>query len=486
MKSTNPLYPIFLKIIKKHKKPHSLSNKITGNSLCIGNPGAGKTSSNRREVEIRYKLGHKSFNLYDAGRMDMMFFMFSSNHPYWKVPKLERRKIISARSYPTEGLVPVTRGLPQDDKLPNNFKLFTIPVNSLDETDLAALVGEKSSDTVKAAYNYMLDKIDENTTAVDYIKLLQNATRKVGNYGFKDLSHFGPKKLIEDVFRPLVQQGLLSSGNVSTALDLDTIMKDKSTISTLVLRHCPKQYWGFLVAYFMNHINKKLAGFGETKPIRQKTTLTLNEVADLLDTDSDKGSAAFTISKLIANIAKQSRTASGGLYLNMDTQLPSELPEIKETMQRVYVFNSSLPSIQKAMEIIGISSSTGDINSDDFAVIPHLGPGWYYLFDRENGVSVHKLLHLRSREFQTGDNFYDIYDKIIGRSGYQNIKPLLKELENERKLSEEAWKATEVSTNQMNVLEENVIREKEAIKKQKVEEEIQKKIEIQKVCPLEA
>ena len=171
--------------------------------------------------------------------------------------------------------------------------------------------------------------------------------------------------------------------------------------------------------------------------MKQKVTITLNEVADLLSKDSEQGTSGWSIGQMIGRIAKQYRTAS--LYLLMDTQLPSELPDIKETMKRVYVYNSSLPSVQRAMAIAGISEYAGDMNNDDYAIIPRLSPGWYYLFDRDKGVSIHKLMYIRSRTYQAGEDFYDIYDKVYGKTSYQNIVPLIDEINAEKERSENDW-----------------------------------------------
>ena len=282
----------------------------------------------------------------------------------------------------------------------------------------------------------MEDKVTEETTALDYIKLLTEAVKGIDKEELK-LTHHGPKKLIESVFKPLLTQGLLSSKKVSTAIDIGKLIKDKKKISVLVLQKCPKRYWGFLVHFFMNHISKILGGFGTTHRIKQKTTITLNEVADLLSDDEEKGSSSYSIAKMIGRIAKQSRTMD--IFLNMDTQLPGELPQLKETMKRVYVYNSSISSVQKAMQIIGISEAAGDIGQEDYAIIPRLDKGWYYLFDRENGVSIHKLEWLRSRTYLEGEDFFDIYDKVYGKTAYQDIRLILEELKLEEQKSKKVW-----------------------------------------------
>lgn len=369
----------------------------------------------------------------------MAYFMFKSVSDFWKIPKVKtlrngRQIIIAARSYPTEILIPITKDIPK--KLPNCFVPFTIAVSDLTQEDLIALLGERYADTIKAAYSYMEEKVTDDTTPLDYIRFLEQAWKRGDSEGTK-LSFSGPKKLIEAVFRPLMQQGLLTSKKLSTILDIKEKIKDRRNISVLCLRHCPKAFHGFLVHYFISHIYNTLSGVGTTKMLKQKVTISMNEVADLLSKDSEQGTSGWSIGQMIGKIAKQYRTAS--LYLLMDTQLPSELPDIKETFKRVYVYNSSLPSIERAMAMAGISSYAGDINQDDYTIIPRLSPGWYYLFDRDSGVSIHKLMYLRSRTYIAGEDFYDIYDKVYGKTAYQSIQHILDEIHEERARSEADW-----------------------------------------------
>lgn len=423
---------------------------------------------------MRYDIGHKVFNLYDGGdRMDMCYFMFPSVSDFWKLPKVKtlrggRKVIISARKYPTEVLIPITKDIPK--KLPNCFVPFTIAVSDLDKDDLVAILGERYKDTVDAAYSHMSELVNDNTTPLDYIRFLEEAWKKGDSEGTK-LSFSGPKKLIEAAFRPLMNQGLLTSKKVSTVLDVSEKIKDRKTISTLCLRHCPKVFHGFLVHYFISHIYNTLSGRGTTKMMRQKVTITLNEVADLLSKDSEEGTSGWSIGKMIGRIAKQYRTAS--LYLLMDTQLPSELPDIKETMKRVYVYNSSLPSVQRAMAIAGISEYAGDINNDDYSIIPRLSPGWYYLFDRDKGVSIHKLMYIRSRTYIAGDDFYEVYDKVYGKTAYQNIQPLIDEVNAEKELSERAW------SYKKSLMLPPSERKRSKKKKDEIEEEIEEELEAQ-------
>lgn len=435
-RANDPIHDLFLKRIRKFNKPHTINReKIVGHSLAIGNPGFGKTSNNRRECELRWQAGHKIFCLYDAGRMDMAYFMFPSVSPFWRKPKAERNKIITSRRYPVTLLYPVTKEMPS--KIPNFGLPFTIPVCDLDENDVVAMTGASSKDMVKGLFTYMESMVDEETTPEDYVNIMGVAMRKVKDSDGIKPSHHAVKKLKYDVFQPLISQGLLSSKTASTALNLEAEIKNRDSISVLVLRHCPQNLWGFLVHYFMNHLFKTLAGIGTTKRVRQKTTIVLNEVADLLSNDDESGGSAWSISKTIGRIAKQSR--SSDMFMLLDTQIPQELPDVKDTMQRIYVFNSGRPEVEKAMEIIGISTRSGEITGDDIMIIPRLGRGWYYLFDRENGVSIHKQVWTRSRTYLSGEEFYEIYDKVYGKAAYTDMRSVLAHLQAEKEKSEAAW-----------------------------------------------
>ena len=191
----DPLYELFLKRIKRFTKFHLINSKdnVVGNSLSIGNPGYCKTSGDRREIELRYELGHKIFCLYDAGRMDMNYFIFPSNEDYWKCPKLERGKIVTGRSYPCVFHYPVTKNL--GDRIPNCGIPFTIPVSSITEDDLVAMVGGGSRDTIKGIYYYMQKHVNDDTTPEDYVNIMGAALKKVEDTDGIKPSHFGVKKL---------------------------------------------------------------------------------------------------------------------------------------------------------------------------------------------------------------------------------------------------------------------------------------------------
>jgi hypothetical protein len=475
----NQLSELFSKVIKKHNNLHLVGSKDTtiGHSLCIGNPGHGKTSSNRREVEIRVSKGHKIFCLYDAGRMDLAYFMFPSVSDFWKVPKLDGKRIIAAKAYKTTLLYPVTKNIPK--KLPYNAIPFTIGINDLDENDFTSLVGISGKETIKSALYYMEKHVDEFTTPNDYLNIMGDALKSSEDRDKIKPSHFAVKKLKGDALQPLINEGLLTSGSQQTCLDLRELARDKKTIHVLVLKHCPQNLWGFLVHYFMNHLFKILGGLDNEKRIKQKTTFVLNEVADLLDVSAETGSSSEAISNMIGKIAKQSRTSN--IFMLMDTQLPQQLPDIKDTMQRIYVFNSGLAEAQKAMEIIGISQRTGEITGEDLMLIPRLPRGYYYLFDKTFGVSMHKLVWTRSRSYLDGEDFYDIYEKVFGQSSYTNITEILNKIRKERTDSEELWRKRDEMVKESKRAAED--KKKELDKDKKEIEKIKKSDTVDKDIP---
>lgn len=464
----NPqLEQLFNKVKNKHRKFNILtsSGSTIGHSLSIGMPGHGKTTGNRKEVEIRVEAAHhKVICLYDAGRMDMAYFMFPSTEDFWKKPKYEGGKIIAARSYKTELIYFNSKNVP--DKLPNNSILCTIPVCDLDENDISAMTGFVNTESIKSILGYMENYVNEGTTPEDYVNLMGEALRYTQDIDGIKIPHHSAKKLKYEVFQPLINEGILSSKKVSTAIDIRKILKDRKTISVLVLRHCPQKVWGFLVNYLMNHIYKNLSGVDGSKRIKQNTTIVLNEVADLLQTGGDYGESAFAISSLIGKIAKQGRTAN--LYLLMDTQIPQQLPEIKDIMNRVYIFNSGVAEIQKAMEIMGYSIRTGMISQDEINLVPFLPRGWYFLLTK-TGVLFNKLQYLRSRTYHDGEDFYDIYDKVYGKMAYYSIDKYIEELRQEKLLTKQVWELKRLK----NKKKEEVVLDKEESEEEPEDEEIE-------------
>ena len=188
----------------------------------------------------------------------------------------------------------------------------------------------------------------------------------------------------------------------------------------------------------------------------------------------DMGESHFAISKLIETIVKQYRTAN--LFLMMNTQIPQELPDIKNNMMRIYVYNSSVIEVEKAMEIMGISTRTGMITPDEISLIPFLKKGWFFLFDM-NGVKMYKQVWTRSRTYYDGDDFYEIYDKIKGRGAYYIIEDKIEELKKEREESKDSWRlkyAIENTEKKEKTITHQYEKKKEI---EDVEEEIEEKID---------
>ena len=445
---------LFEKVKAKYFTHDSVSykNKAMGHSLNIGIPGSGKTSSNRREAELRWELGHKIICLYDASRMDLAYFAFPSVSDFWKRPKYDGKKIIGARKYPVELLYPVTKRIPK--KLPKNAKIFTIPVNEIDELDIGALTGSTSLETIKSVLNSMENKVHNNTTGHDYLNILGSMLKKTEDTDKIKISHFGTKALKGKVFTPLLNEGILSSKDSEYSLDIEAMLKDKKTISVLVLRHCPQKLWGFIVHYFMNHIFKLMSGIDGDKRIKMNATILLNEVSDLLQEGGDIGESSLAISRSIEKIAKQYRTAN--LYLLMDTQIPQTLPDIKDIIHTLNIFNSGFTEVNKALEIMGVSMRTGMITSDEINIIPFLPSGWYFKINKQSGLSFHKLLWTRSRSYLDGEDFYDIYDSVVGKMEYVDISQQLKQLKLEDEQSIQLWeKKEEIFKKQEEVEKEN-------------------------------
>lgn len=429
---------LFEKVKNKYKKFNTITStkKATGHSLAVGNPGYGKTTCDRKEVELRRdQQKHKILCVYDAGRMDMALFMFPSNAPFWKKPKYDKGKIIGPKAYKTELLYPNTKHVP--DKLPKNGKLFTIPVKDLNEEDISALTGSSSFESIKDILNSMENDLKDYTTPTDYLNTLSNKLKKSQDQDGIKVSHYGAKSMKGKVFQPLINEGILSSSNASTALDLREILKDKETITTLVLRHCPQKLWGFLVNYFMNHSYKILSGSEGNERLKQNTTIVLNEIQDLMEQESDMGESVLAISRSLSKIFRQSRSAN--LFILGDTQLPQKLPDVKDIIKRMYIFNSGFSVINSSCETMGLTRSTGMLGTDEMSLIPNLPPAWYFLIDREKGVSFHKMAWLRSRTYEEGDDFYSIYENFFGRGSYYSVKKQKEELKEEERKAKELW-----------------------------------------------
>src|SRR3989344_6240084 len=122
------------------EKRFSINIKHGGHIIAFGQTGAGKSVTLERIAEIFFDHGWKVFDIDSTGRMEGAFFSLPSKFPYWK----NKLKDLDGKEYQAEGhntrlLFPLSRNLPKT--LPDISKPFTIPINSLEFSDLQTLLG---------------------------------------------------------------------------------------------------------------------------------------------------------------------------------------------------------------------------------------------------------------------------------------------------------------------------------------------------------
>jgi hypothetical protein len=422
----------FIERIQSKHFQHFLINKNTfvGHVVTVGDIGMAKSSINSRICELDYENGFKVFELHtDASRMDNAFWSFPSDVPFWQIPKVENGKIIAKKSYPMSLLYPISKKTPS--KLPVVANLFTIPLNSLDEYDFAALIGADISDSIRQLWNILQPQIKKSTTPNDFVNMLTDIIKsnKKNDDDIKPAWQ-GAATLKYNIMTPLTTEGIVSSANCETAIDLLEELRDRDRISVLCLRHIPKPLIGFIVHWFINHINILSKQYGI------KAVIKLNEAPDILrKPEMGATSASIAISNQIGSIFKQGRTSN--LYFRLDCQDPKELPEIKNTATTVIVCRTSY--LQDVKEMTGFSTKTGAITQDEFLCIPFQKQGQAFIFRRDDEkVKWVKFMWCRHRMWRTGEEFYKMWDKLDGR--WKDVRKELKFVKAEIESSENKWK----------------------------------------------
>jgi hypothetical protein len=470
---------------KKKAKPFKILNPIIQNTLIIGDPNQGKSVTTSLIAEalfgLRYKIKNavvKIFDLFDEGRGESLYWIFPSQHPIF-YHELSKEYNYRPRAYPVRFLFPNSRDLPS--KLPIQSKVFTIPISSLTENDIYALVGDQLTPSQRGLWNRVMNFIDEKTTVVDLKNLMKGIQEgRIKLYGEREGVKFSARAysaIIDAALGRLIREGMLSSAKCKTALDLKSEVEDTNVITVLVLKYCPPELRGFFVNYFIWHVFNGIQ-MGKIKKPRA-TYFIIREVARLLKSEV-KNPTEFVIRENINYMIRQ----SGGprCYFIMDTQYLSNLTEsVKIAPERIIAFRTS--EGKKIIEALGLSKGTQQYTREQIATLPLLKPRWCYVFEKGKKVFLTKMNIPRHQIWdRRKDDFEILYAKYYGHN-YYNPETDLADLERENREAEEYWKMRFAVEDSMKKKREREVKEKIVeVKedKEKEEEELEEEMPMPK------
>ncbi len=424
------------------------------NFLTVGDVGMGKSTSDAVIAETLYlmrfinrKYRMKIFDLYAADRMEGAFRCLPSNFKEYKSSIAKERGYV-ARGYPTKLLYPMCQAYLKNKikYIPTIGKAFTIPINSLDTVDFQALIGKNFSVTQLSLWETILEYLKDDTTEVDLENFIHLArlgrlkSKRRGIRAVKQGTDSTVGTLRRGVFGKLIRNGLLSSANCPTALNLKEELKDYRSFSVLILRDIDQDLWGFLVHYFLHHIHKLLAK-EKMKPRPYAVYCQIREVEDLLASDFSSD-ADKVITKDIENFYKQCRT--NRTYLLLDLQNMSGTTDTIRKQASIILCHrtSSFPEVQEALGHKRIGPMAF-YTAEQQATAPMLGVGECFICRKGKYPFLTSVFPPRHRiwDSKSTESFEDIYKHSGGK--FKLISEEIKPHYDENIRAEEYWVSDE-------------------------------------------
>ena len=434
-----------IKNANRNNRRFTINHPNQGSFMNIGKTGYGKSGSialiEEGLFDLRYIKRHwkvKIFDLFDGGRGENMFLCIPNNNLLkYGVEKLKALNY-TPKAYPCNILYPMSKNLP--NKIPPQGKVFTIPINSLDYSDLQALIGKEITPTVAGIWNSVFSGVTKRTTIEDLKQLIMSATAGKGKKEEDMKTSAFARKIIYGALGKLIENNLLSSGVHPFALDIKEECEDVDNISVLALKHIDRECHGFLVNHFISHVVRGLSMNKIKPPIA--TYFVMREVRELLKNDAASQSEAAIKESLSLVLAKW-RTNKTAFV--MDNQLHSTLTKDATSLpQKILLFQTD--EARAILDSMGYNTRSGVLTSNQVMAIAMLPKLHCYVIDKDKASGGAYLIRLnppRHRLFNSGERFDDVYNNLIGiwkRVGIDKDVDPFTPTEKENQQSKENWK----------------------------------------------
>lgn len=433
--------------------------------VIYGQTRSGKSQTLKNCIEKAYLRGNcKIVDLYSAGADEGAYYSLKSNHSFWENREFKYGNYapMKAQEFPTECLIPMCKNIPKE--IPDIFKPFTIPVNSLNLPDLKAILGADLTKNEIALWMKIRNNFNSKTTPTDLLNYTMDAKGKK-NSRIPGVSSHGISS-IYNMFNGFYNDMLFSSENNELALNLKEILKNKKIITTLILKYFPEEYHGFLVHYFIHNIYSlvKEPGF------RHNIILVMREAGDFLE-GAYSSSQEEAVTRSLTHIVRKG--AKNMLYFWIDNQTPMNLDVIKDEFGiKICHYVDKSITLQTALGDLGAMLLT----KNDYANIATFPPGRCYVLTHQGLFNPQVFPPLSRMSGVEGNDFVSIWREEKGLSRFINIKSKIDIIKKEYEESELYWK---------NVIKERKLKKQQNLQnigKIKEQEKEQKNLEkIQKI-----
>lgn len=302
---------------------YSINKELEGHIFSLGKIGSGKSVSTKSIIEGFQERGYKIFDLYGGERDEGLYWSIpSQDKDYWaKISGLGQVDEEGPKQYNVTYLFPyfeshLPKRLPQ--KLPHvTSKLFTIPLKDVSFDDLK-LVVDNLSDTSK----FVWDEIVSNSKKEDDSGCLMHLANKIKG------SNITP--VFKNFISPMYKEKFLGSEYNDYNLDVKSEMRNRDTVTVLVLKYVPERFHLFI----LNHILEKLINeVDESKTMTMKRNIIFVREAATFFRATDDSVLENRFKVFRTKLAHFIRMGRRGTHFCLDTQSSSETKGLVEGSQ---------------------------------------------------------------------------------------------------------------------------------------------------------
>lgn len=419
----------FIKKIGKRKTYDILVSK-THNFLLsndILSKNSGKSQTIKACAERAFLRGNcKIIDLYSGGAEEGAYYALPSTHPFWKDREYPfNKKVTKAMDFPVNCLIPMCKDIPQE--LPDIFKPFTIPLNTITRNDLKSILGSDLTKNEIALWYRVAEKMGRNTTLIDALNYMIDAksskserTPGVSSHGISS---------VYNMFRTFEKERLISSATNKLALNLKNELKNKKVITSLILKYFPEEYWGFIINYFIHSIHNMMVS-GE---IKHNVIVIIREAGDFLEGMSDSPQEQ-AVKKGIIHALRKGRKHS--LFFWVDNQTPMNLDIVKTQFPlKICHFVDNTVELQNSLGDLGSML----LNKEDYARLMSFPPGRCFVLTNRGLFNPQILPPLSRMSGEEGNDFFTVWRTEKG-SRFKDIKEDIVNIDDEYEQAQQKWK----------------------------------------------
>ena len=305
------------KLLEEYK----ISSELNGHVISYGKIGSGKSVSLLSILQgFKDNFGYKIFDIYGGERNEGLYWTLpNQDTAYWETLRLNMGDFDEEppKQYKVNLLYPffesrLPKKLPMkkiDGEIVVNSKVFTIPLNDINTTDIAMVIGQLAETN-----KYIWDELQVRIKKTDTCEILDVISQELGGTNTTIYRNF---------VKPMVREKLLMNYNCDINIDVLEEMKNKDTVSVLCLDYVPEKFHLFII----NYILKKMMQFLDEGKVHKRNIVFMRELGTFFRV-TDESIVEDRLKIFKSQLAHYMRMGRRGCYFAGDTQSAAEVKSI--------------------------------------------------------------------------------------------------------------------------------------------------------------